>query len=78
MTNDGIHLLTTLLFWMLKVALHYYASLNALQYQRKTALIDPLIGYLQAMKSHYILGYEALGLNEVDEFLANISASVQG
>lgn len=61
-----------------QIALHYYASLNALQYKRKTALIDPLLGYLHAMKSHYALGNDALGVNEVDDFLSNISASVQG
>ncbi|GAB6029928.1 DCC-interacting protein 13-alpha, variant 3 [Chamberlinius hualienensis] len=61
-----------------QIALHYYSSLNALQYKRKTALIEPMLGYLHALKSHFTLGYEALGTNDVDEFLSNISASVQG
>ncbi|XP_023217248.1 DCC-interacting protein 13-alpha-like isoform X1 [Centruroides sculpturatus] len=61
-----------------KMALHYYASLNALQYKRKIALIEPLLGYLHSLKSHFAVGYEALNTPEVESFLSNISTSVQG
>lgn len=61
-----------------KMALHYYASLNALQYKRKIALIEPLLGYLHSLKSHFAVGYEALNTSEMESFFSNISTSVQG
>lgn len=60
-----------------QVALHYYDSLNSLQYKRKTALLEPLIGFLYAFKSHFTIGYDALSVSDVDDFLANMNASVQ-
>uniref|UniRef100_T1IIA9 PH domain-containing protein n=1 Tax=Strigamia maritima TaxID=126957 RepID=T1IIA9_STRMM len=61
-----------------QISLHYYASLNALQYKRKTALIEPFLGYLHAQRAHFGLGKEALMVPDLDNFLANISASVHG
>lgn len=28
--------------------MHYFCSLNTLQYKKKTALLEPLLGYMQA------------------------------
>ena len=35
--------------------MHYFCSLNTLQYKKKTALLEPLLGYMQAqvhMRAH--------------------------
>ncbi|XP_077541428.1 DCC-interacting protein 13-alpha-like isoform X2 [Haemaphysalis longicornis] len=59
-----------------KVALKLYTQLNALQYRRKTALIEPLLGYVHAMKSLFGIAHEALTTAEQDQFLANIAHSL--
>lgn len=59
-----------------KVALQLYTQLNALQYRRKTALIEPLLGYVHAMKSLFGIAHEALTTPEQDQFLANIAHSL--
>lgn len=61
-----------------QTALHYYANLNALQYKRKIAIIEPLLGMIHAMKSHYAVGHESLNSPELEDFISNISSSVQG
>lgn len=58
------------------VALQLYAQLNALQYRRKVALIEPLLGYAHSMKSLFSIAHEALHTSEQDEFLANIATSL--
>ncbi|ELU15980.1 hypothetical protein CAPTEDRAFT_171114 [Capitella teleta] len=59
-------------------ALHHYAALNSLQYKRKTSLLEPLIGYMHAQKAFFDMGRETLATQDLDDFLSNISASVQG
>ncbi|XP_064489476.1 DCC-interacting protein 13-alpha-like isoform X2 [Ornithodoros turicata] len=59
------------------LSMNYYAHLNALQYRRKVALLEPLLGYLHSMKSFFGIGHETLSSTELDEFLANISSSVR-
>lgn len=59
------------------LSMNYYASQNALQYRRKVVLLEPLLGYLHSMKSFFSIGYETLSSPELDDFLANISSSVQ-
>uniref|UniRef100_A0A8C2WGS3 DCC-interacting protein 13-alpha n=1 Tax=Cyclopterus lumpus TaxID=8103 RepID=A0A8C2WGS3_CYCLU len=56
--------------------MHYFCSLNTLQYKKKTALLEPLLGYMQAQISFYKLGSENLTQQWVD-FLGTIGTSVQ-
>lgn len=61
-----------------QTALHYYTSLNLLQYKRKASLLEPLIGLMNAQKTFFEIGREAIVRKDIDEFVGNISASVQG
>ncbi|CAN7937349.1 unnamed protein product [Ixodes hexagonus] len=58
------------------LSLKFYAYLNALQYRRKIALIEPLLGYVHSMKSFFGIAYETMHSADQDDFLANISTSV--
>lgn len=71
-------LLTPECIYLLQSALHHYASLNSLQYKRKTSLLEPLIGYMHAQKAFFDMGRETLATQDLDDFLSNINASVQG
>ncbi|GFQ74017.1 DCC-interacting protein 13-alpha [Trichonephila clavata] len=61
-----------------QTALHYYANMNALQYKRKIALLEPIMGYLHALRSTFSVGQETLNTAELETFLNNIGSSVQG
>ncbi|XP_054722833.1 DCC-interacting protein 13-alpha-like [Uloborus diversus] len=61
-----------------QTALHYYANMNALQYKRKMALLEPVLGYLHALKSTFSVGHETLNTPELESFLTNIGSSIQG
>ncbi|CAH1784448.1 unnamed protein product [Owenia fusiformis] len=62
-----------------QTALHYYSSLNNLQYKRKYAFIEPLLGYMHAQKAFLQMGSEYfLKTQDFDQFLGNIQASVNG
>ncbi len=65
-------------FTVLQTSLHYYASLNSLQYKRKCALLEPMLGYMQAQKAFFDMGKDVVIKKEMDDFLVNINASVQG
>ncbi|XP_068451974.1 DCC-interacting protein 13-alpha [Clinocottus analis] len=56
--------------------MHYFCSLNTLQYKKKTALLEPLLGYMQAQISFYKLGSENLS-QQWEDFLGTIGTSVQ-
>ncbi|XP_051768814.1 DCC-interacting protein 13-alpha isoform X1 [Ctenopharyngodon idella] len=56
--------------------MHYFASLNMLQYKKKIALLEPLLGYMQAQISFFKLGSENL-TQQWEDFLTNIGTSVQ-
>ncbi|XP_061543670.1 DCC-interacting protein 13-alpha isoform X2 [Phycodurus eques] len=56
--------------------MHYFCSLNTLQYKKKTALLEPLLGYMQAQISFFKLGSENLS-QQWEDFLATIGSSVQ-
>ncbi|KAF7655631.1 hypothetical protein LDENG_00052960 [Lucifuga dentata] len=56
--------------------MHYFCSLNMLQYKKKTALLEPLLGYMQAQISFFKLGSENL-TQQWEDFLGNIGTSVQ-
>ncbi|XP_056000626.1 DCC-interacting protein 13-alpha-like isoform X9 [Ostrea edulis] len=61
-----------------QTSLHYYSSLNALQYKRKCSLLEPVMGYLHAQRAFFQMGQDAVGKKEIEDFLNNISTSVQG
>ncbi|KAG8178020.1 hypothetical protein JTE90_011651 [Oedothorax gibbosus] len=61
-----------------QTALHYYANMNALQFKRKIALLEPIMGYLHAVRSTFSVGQETLNTPELEDFLTNIGSSVQG
>ncbi|MBN3302081.1 DP13A protein, partial [Amia calva] len=56
--------------------MHYFTALNTLQYKKKIALLEPLLGYMQAQISFFKLGSENL-TQQWEEFLLNIGTSVQ-
>ncbi|XP_077386193.1 DCC-interacting protein 13-alpha [Festucalex cinctus] len=56
--------------------MHYFCSLNTLQYKKKTALLEPLLGYMQAQISFFKMGSENLS-QQWEDFLATIGTSVQ-
>ncbi|XP_029357301.1 DCC-interacting protein 13-alpha [Echeneis naucrates] len=56
--------------------MHYFCSLNTLQYKKKTALLEPLLGYMQAQISFFKLGSENL-TQQWEDFLGTIGTSVQ-
>uniref|UniRef100_A0A3Q1CVK7 PID domain-containing protein n=1 Tax=Amphiprion ocellaris TaxID=80972 RepID=A0A3Q1CVK7_AMPOC len=56
--------------------MHYFCSLNMLQYKKKTALLEPLLGYMQAQISFFKLGSENL-TQQWEDFLGTIGTSVQ-
>ncbi|KAL3853219.1 hypothetical protein ACJMK2_016775 [Sinanodonta woodiana] len=60
-----------------QTSLHYYSSLNALQYKRRCFLLEPLIGFMQAERTFFHMGQDALCKSEIEDFLSNISASIQ-
>ncbi|KAM6981116.1 DCC-interacting protein 13-alpha [Aplochiton taeniatus] len=56
--------------------MHYFSALNTLQYKKKVALLEPLLGYMQAQISFFKLGSENL-TQQWDDFLTTIGTSVQ-
>uniref|UniRef100_A0A3Q2Y3Q8 Adaptor protein, phosphotyrosine interaction, PH domain and leucine zipper containing 1 n=1 Tax=Hippocampus comes TaxID=109280 RepID=A0A3Q2Y3Q8_HIPCM len=56
--------------------MHYFCSLNMLQYKKKTALLEPLLGYMQAQINFFKMGSENLS-QQWEDFLATIGTSVQ-
>uniref|UniRef100_A0A672VB90 Adaptor protein, phosphotyrosine interacting with PH domain and leucine zipper 1 n=1 Tax=Strigops habroptila TaxID=2489341 RepID=A0A672VB90_STRHB len=56
--------------------MHYFCALNTLQYKKKIAVLEPLLGYMQAQISFFKMGSENL-TEQLQEFLTNIGTSVQ-
>lgn len=73
--NEEVYLATKKFHQM---ALHYYANLNALQYKRKIALLEPMLGYIHALRSTFAVGNEILNTSQLETFLTNISSGVHG
>ncbi|XP_059800158.1 DCC-interacting protein 13-alpha isoform X1 [Hypanus sabinus] len=57
--------------------MHYFSALNTLQYKKKIALLEPLLGYMQAQINFFKMGSEHM-TQQLEEFLTNIGTSVQG
>ncbi|KAH0630135.1 hypothetical protein JD844_012803 [Phrynosoma platyrhinos] len=56
--------------------MHYFCALNTLQYKKKIAMLEPLLGYMQAQISFFRMGSENFS-EQLEEFLTNIGTSVQ-
>ncbi|KAM9326135.1 DCC-interacting protein 13-alpha [Gastrophryne carolinensis] len=56
--------------------MHYFCALNTIQYKKKIAILEPLLGYMQAQINFFKMGSENLN-DQLEEFMANISTSVQ-
>ncbi|XP_036806681.1 DCC-interacting protein 13-alpha isoform X1 [Oncorhynchus mykiss] len=56
--------------------MHYFTALNTLQYKKKIAILEPLLGYMQAQINFFKLGSENL-TQQWEDFLTNIGTSVQ-
>uniref|UniRef100_A0A3Q4BFM2 PID domain-containing protein n=1 Tax=Mola mola TaxID=94237 RepID=A0A3Q4BFM2_MOLML len=56
--------------------MHYFCSLNKLQYKKKMALLEPLLGYMQAQISFFKLGSENL-TQQWEDFLSTIGTSME-
>uniref|UniRef100_A0A8C7IST7 DCC-interacting protein 13-alpha n=1 Tax=Oncorhynchus kisutch TaxID=8019 RepID=A0A8C7IST7_ONCKI len=54
--------------------MHYFTALNTLQYKKKIAILEPLLGYMQAQISFFKLGSENL-TQQWEDFLTNIGTS---
>ncbi|XP_069829856.1 DCC-interacting protein 13-beta isoform X2 [Dendropsophus ebraccatus] len=57
-------------------SLQYYCALNALQYRKRTAMLDPILGYTQGQIAFLKKGYEMFS-NKTDGFLASVSSMIQ-
>lgn len=58
--------------------LSYYTALNQLQYKRRIALLEPLIGYAHAMRTFIQGASGVVAAKELDDFLSNVSAGILG
>lgn len=57
-------------------SLQYYCALNALQYRKRTAMLDPILGYTQGQIDFLKKGYEMFS-QKMDGFLASVSSMIQ-
>ncbi|KAM8930261.1 DCC-interacting protein 13-alpha isoform 2-T2 [Pelodytes ibericus] len=56
--------------------MHYCCALNTIQYKKRTAILEPLLGYMQAQINFFKMGSDNLS-SQLEEFLTNIGTSVQ-
>ncbi|XP_066447549.1 DCC-interacting protein 13-beta [Eleutherodactylus coqui] len=57
-------------------SLQYYCALNALQYRKRTAILDPILGYTQAQIAFLKKGCDMFS-KKMDGFLASVSNMIQ-
>ncbi|XP_053319492.1 DCC-interacting protein 13-beta [Spea bombifrons] len=57
-------------------SLQYYCALNALQYRKRTAMLDPILGYTQGQISFLKKGSEMFS-RKMDGFLSSVSSMIQ-
>ncbi|XP_055881245.1 DCC-interacting protein 13-alpha-like isoform X3 [Biomphalaria glabrata] len=60
-----------------QTALHYYSSLNALQFKKKCFLLEPIMGFLHAQRTCFQMGQDMMVKSDIEQFLGNIGSSVQ-
>ncbi|XP_030280838.1 DCC-interacting protein 13-beta isoform X2 [Sparus aurata] len=59
-----------------QASLQYYCALNALQYRKRVAMLEPMLGYTQAQISFFKKGIELVS-KKMDCFLASVSTMTQ-
>uniref|UniRef100_A0A3Q4N301 Adaptor protein, phosphotyrosine interacting with PH domain and leucine zipper 2 n=1 Tax=Neolamprologus brichardi TaxID=32507 RepID=A0A3Q4N301_NEOBR len=59
-----------------QASLQYYCALNALQYRKRVAMLEPMLGYTQAQISFMKKGFELVS-KKMDSFLASVSNMTQ-
>ncbi|CAN9498962.1 unnamed protein product [Ophioblennius macclurei] len=57
-------------------SLQYYCALNALQYRKRVAMLEPMLGYTQAQISFFKKGIELVS-KKMDNFLSSVSKTTQ-
>lgn len=57
-------------------SLQYYCALNALQYRKRTAMLDPILGYTQGQINFFKKGFEMFS-KKMDEFLSSVTNMIQ-
>uniref|UniRef100_A0A8C5MQU3 DCC-interacting protein 13-beta n=1 Tax=Leptobrachium leishanense TaxID=445787 RepID=A0A8C5MQU3_9ANUR len=57
-------------------SLQYYSALNALQYRKRTAMLDPILGFTQGQVTFLKKGYEMF-TRKMDGFLTSVSSMSQ-
>lgn len=60
-----------------QASLQYYCALNALQYRKRVAMLEPMLGYTHAQISFFKKGIELVS-KKMDTFLASVSNMTQG
>ncbi|XP_060770401.1 DCC-interacting protein 13-beta [Neoarius graeffei] len=56
-----------------QASMQYYCALNALQYRKRVAMLEPMLGYTQAQISFFKKGIELVS-KKMDSFLASVSS----
>ncbi|RVE71585.1 hypothetical protein OJAV_G00053240 [Oryzias javanicus] len=59
-----------------QASLQYYCALNALQYRKRVAMLEPMLGYTQAQISFFKKGIELVS-KKMDSFLSSVSNMMQ-
>uniref|UniRef100_A0A669BFF3 Adaptor protein, phosphotyrosine interacting with PH domain and leucine zipper 2 n=1 Tax=Oreochromis niloticus TaxID=8128 RepID=A0A669BFF3_ORENI len=59
-----------------QASLQYYCALNALQYRKRVAMLEPMLGYTHAQISFFKKGFELVS-KKMDSFLASVSNMTQ-
>ncbi|KAK7891644.1 hypothetical protein WMY93_023607 [Mugilogobius chulae] len=57
-------------------SLQYYCALNALQYRKRVAMLEPMLGYTQAQINFFKKGIELVS-KKMDNFLTSVSKMTQ-
>ncbi|XP_062989487.1 DCC-interacting protein 13-beta [Elgaria multicarinata webbii] len=57
-------------------SLQYYCALNALQYRKRIAMMEPLLGYTRSQIKFFKMGAEMFS-RKMDSFLSSVSSMVQ-
>ncbi|XP_068595278.1 DCC-interacting protein 13-beta [Brachionichthys hirsutus] len=59
-----------------QASLQYYCALNALQYRKRIAMLEPMLGYVQAQISFFKKGIELVS-KKMENFLCSVSNMTQ-
>ncbi|XP_067091383.1 DCC-interacting protein 13-beta [Osmerus mordax] len=59
-----------------QASMQYYCALNALQYRKRVAMLEPMLGYTQAQINFFKKGIDLVS-KKMDTFLASVSTMTQ-